>query len=73
MSDFPHGGNILQTRAWLDKEGFTDVFINWKADAVLGKRDDFIKSKFPLDEAGQELAEMLCGFLTTARNQRQSK
>ncbi len=55
MSDFPHGGDILQTRAWLDKKGLTNVFNGWKADALLGKSDDFIKSKFPLDEAGQDM------------------
>ena len=36
MSDFPKGGDIQATRAWLDKEGFTGKFLNWKADAILG-------------------------------------
>ena len=39
----------------------------WKADAVLGKEDEFIKSKFPSAEEGQERAEALCGLLNTAR------
>jgi hypothetical protein len=43
---------VKVTRAWLDKEGFSDVFIGniWKADALLGKDDKFIKSKFPSTE-----------------------
>ena len=69
MSDFPKGGDGKVTRAWLDKEGFSDVFIRkiWKADALLGKEDKFIKSKFPSTEEGQERAEVLCGLLNTAR------
>ena len=39
---------------------------NWKADALLGKADDYIKSKFPANEEGQEQAEILCGLLNTA-------
>jgi hypothetical protein len=71
MSDFPKGGDVGVTRAWLEKEGFSDVFIGniWKAadDALLGKVDEFIKSKFPSTEEGQERAEVLCGLLNTAR------
>ena len=48
MSDFPKGGDVKVTRAWLDKEGFVDVFNGnlWKADALLGKDDEFIKRNF---------------------------
>jgi len=67
MSDFPKGGDIVATRAWLDKEGFSGVFTGWKADAILGKSDDFIKSKFPATEEGQERGDILCGLLNTAR------
>ena len=69
MSDFPKGGDGEVTRAWLDKEGFFDVLKGniWKADALLGKEDEFIKSKFPSAEEGQERAEALCGLLNTAR------
>eukprot|EP01035_Chromulina_nebulosa_P044669 gene44669-60490_t len=69
MSDFPKGGDVKVTRAWLDQEGFFDVFKGniWKADALLGKDDEFIKSKFPSTEEGQERAEVLCGLLNTAK------
>ena len=67
MSDFPKGGDIQATRAWLDKKGFVSVFDNWKADALLGKSDEFIRRNFPSSEADQERAEMLCGYLNTAR------
>ena len=69
MSDFPHGGDLTTTRAWLDNEGFDDVFQGniWKADALLGKDDAFIKSKFLSTEAQQERGEVLCGLLNTAR------
>ena len=64
MSDFPRGGDIQATRAWLDNEGFADMFKGWKADALLGKSDEFIKGKFPV---ASEEAEILCGLLNTAR------
>ena len=67
MSDFPKGGDIQATRAWLDLKGFEGVFEKWEADALLGKSDEFIRRKFSSSEAGQERAEMLCGFLATAR------
>jgi hypothetical protein len=73
MSDFPKGGGIEATRAWLDKEGFTGLFTGWKADALFGKDDRFIKSKFVQDAEEQEKAEMLCGLLNTARNQTQGQ
>ena len=67
MSDFPSGGDVQATRAWLDKEGFVDVFKEWKADAILGKSDEFVRSRFPKALEGQDQAEMLCGLLNTAR------
>jgi hypothetical protein len=67
MSDFPKGGDIQATRDWLDKKGFTGKFPNWKADSILGKNDDFIKSKFDSTPEEQERAERLCGLLNTAR------
>ena len=53
----------------LTRKGFFDVFKGniWKADALLGKDDKFIKSKFPSTEEGQDRAEVLCGLLNTAR------
>jgi hypothetical protein len=33
----------------------------------MGKSDQYIKTKFPLTEDGNENAERLCGFLSTAR------
>jgi hypothetical protein len=65
MSDFPRGGDVQAIRAWLDKEGFVDVFEGWKADTLLGKSDEYVKSKF--SEASVERAEMLSGLLNTAR------
>jgi hypothetical protein len=65
MSYFPRGGDLQATRIWLDKNGFLDVFEGWQADALLGKYDEYVKSKFP--EASVERAEMLTGLLNTAR------
>ena len=65
MSDFPRGGDVPATRAWLDKEGFTGIFVGWKTDALLGKSDEFVKSKFSATD--NDRAEMLCGLLNTAR------
>jgi len=69
MSDFPKGGDIGATRTWLDRKGFDGVFVGWKADAILGKSDEFIKTKFPKTADGQDRAEILCGLLNTARQQ----
>eukprot|EP01032_Pedospumella_encystans_P011488 gene11488-13354_t len=67
MSDYPKGGDIQTTRVWLDKKDFTGMFSGWKADAILGKSDEFIKTKFPQSTEGQDKAEILCGILNTAR------
>ena len=67
MSDYPKGGDIEATRDWLDKKGFTGKFLGWEADEILGKSDDFIKSKFDNTPEEQERAERLCGRLNTAR------
>jgi len=69
MSDFPKGGDIGATRTWLDRKGFDGVFVGWEADAILGKSDEFIKTKFPKTADGQDRAEILCGLLNTARQQ----
>jgi hypothetical protein len=34
MTDFPRGGNADEARAWLEENGFHDVFVGWHADAV---------------------------------------
>ena len=67
MSDYPRGGDIQATRDWLDSKGFTGKFTGWKADALLGKDDNYIKSKFDDTAEAQEKAEILCGLLNTAR------
>jgi hypothetical protein len=67
MSDFPKGGDVETTRLWLDGKGFRGLFIDWEADAILGKSDKYIKSQFPSSPEGQYQAERLCGLLTTAR------
>jgi hypothetical protein len=67
MSDFPIGGDVVATREWLDKKGFHNLFNGWEADAILGKPDEFIKSKFPNTLEDQDKAERMCGYLTTAR------
>ncbi len=46
MSDYPRGGDIQATRDWLHKEGFKGKFSYWEAEALLGKDDACIKSKF---------------------------
>ncbi len=67
MSDYPRGGDIQATRDWLDKEGFKGKFKDWEADALLGKDDAYIKSRFDDTTEAQEKAEILCGLLNTAR------
>jgi len=62
MSDFPRGGDVAMTRAWLDKEGFTGVFLEWEADAILGLTEEKIMAR-----VHGERGEMLWGFLNTAR------
>ena len=62
MSDFPKGGDTKATRAWLDKKGFGELFIDWEADALLGADKEDI-----LVEAGLK-GPMLWGFLNTARS-----
>jgi hypothetical protein len=67
MSDFPKGGDLEATRTWLDKEGFTDAFTGWKADALLGLEKADILAAVPNDGL------KLWGLLNTARNQTQGK
>jgi hypothetical protein len=61
MSDFPTGGDIGVTRAWLDKEGFKNLFVGWKADAILGLEERHVLAQ------GGDNALMLWGLLNTAR------
>jgi hypothetical protein len=61
MSDFPRGGDIEATRAWLDKEGFQGLFVGWEADALLGSDKEDILA------LGGENGLMLWGLLNTAR------
>lgn len=63
MSDFPKGGDIKATRRWLDGEGFQGLFMNWKADALLGLERADILGRFENEEEGLRLL----GFLNTAR------
>ena len=68
MSDFPIGGDIQATRDWLDNKGFTEKFIGWEADEILGKSDGSNKSKSADNTPEeQERAERLCGRLNRAR------
>lgn len=64
MSDFPKGGGIEETRAWLDKKGFLGVFEECEADAILGLDKADIITIVP----GQNGLK-LWGFLNTARQQ----
>ena len=61
MSNFPKGGDIEATRAWLDREGFEGIFVGWEADAILGADKEDI-----LIEAGGK-GRMLWGLLNTAK------
>ena len=61
MSDFPKGGDVNTTRAWLNKKGFEGFFIGWEADAILGLEKEEIR-----DNGGGDWLK-LWGFLNTAR------
>jgi hypothetical protein len=63
MSDFPKGGDVATTRAWLDRKGYQNYFIGWEADALLGIEPEFINSRFD----DKDKAAMLRGFLNTAK------
>jgi hypothetical protein len=69
MTDFPKGGDVRITRAWLDKKGFHDMFLNWNADAILGLKESDIFSMIPKQNGG----EMLWGLLNKARSHTQCK
>ena len=62
MSDFPKGGDVASTSAWLEKEGFAGLFPGWKADALLGADKSDI-----IEIAGKDKGRRLWGFLNTAR------
>jgi hypothetical protein len=61
MSDFPKGGDVKATRAWLDRKGFAGLFVGWEADALLGLE------KADIISFGGENGLMLWGLLNTAR------
>ena len=62
MSDFPKGGDVGATRAWLDRKGFVGLFVGWEADAIIGlERGDVLAN-------GGENGLMLWGLLNTARS-----
>ena len=63
MSDYPKGGDIEATRAWLDKEGFAGKFTGWEADALLGLEEHRIIQLVENEVEGLRL----WGFLNTAR------
>jgi hypothetical protein len=63
MSDFPKGGDVATTRAWLDRKGYQNCFIGWEADALLGIEPEFINAR--VDD--KDKAAMLRGFLNTAK------
>lgn len=63
MSDFPKGGDVNATRAWLDKKGFLNVLVGWEADALLGLDKADVLALIP-GEGGLKLS----GYLNTARN-----
>lgn len=71
MSDFPHGGDIEATRAWLDKEGYVGLFNGWEADTLLGTFEEDVRSKFESSPEDQERADSLWGLLDTARRSSQ--
>ncbi len=62
MGDFPKGGDIETTRAWLDKEGFFQVLKGWKADAIIGLEEEKLLKLVPGEDGWR-----LWGFLNTAR------
>ena len=62
MSDFPHAGNIENTRSWLDKEGFVDVLIDCEADILIRLSKGDILFLVPRVNGLK-----LWGFLNTAR------
>jgi hypothetical protein len=64
ISDFPIGGDIEQTRKWLDNKGFNNVFNGWEADALLGANEKIISSRFPNDE---DQADRLCCLLNRVK------
>jgi hypothetical protein len=67
MTNFPKGGDVEATRVWLDNKGFINLFQGWKANDIIGKSDQFLKTNFPETFEGNEQAEKLCGFMSTAR------
>jgi hypothetical protein len=65
MSDFPRGGDVQATKAWLDQEGLVDAFEDMKADDLLRKSDEFVNSKFSEADERADTVRQLTGNLTT--------
>lgn len=62
MSDFPHAGNVAQTRKWLDDNEFKGVFMGWKADAIMGLNEEKLLQYVP-----GENGDRLWALLNTAK------
>ena len=67
MDDFPRGGDIATTRAWLDRKGFDRKFNGWEANAILGLTETQIRSKCDNNLEDQDKADMLLGYLNFVR------
>lgn len=63
MSDFPKNGSIGALRLWLDANGLLCFLDGWNADALLGAKEEDVKTLVP-GEAGMRL----WGLLNTARS-----
>jgi hypothetical protein len=64
MSDFPIRGDVVATRTWLDKEGFENFLVGWKADAVMGLEKADLLHLVPGDDGLK-----LWSLLNTAKSQ----
>ena len=42
MADFPKGGDIAATRAWVDRKGLERIFVGSKADSNLGLEKRYV-------------------------------
>ena len=62
MSNFPKGGDIAATRAWLDSRGFNGLLVDFDAEMLLGADKSDI-----IDEIGVEKCRRLWGLLNIAR------
>lgn len=63
MSDFPIGGDVHTTRAWLDSKGFVGILDGWEADSLLGLLEPNVREILP----GMEGLK-LWGYINRARH-----